>query len=243
MAGVLYRLVLVCEHPIFAEGLRALFDETDDLVVSGEASAAAEAFKLVSDLAPDVVVVDVRMHYADGPSLFAKLAREVANTKIVVLSDLDDGCFIRRTIDAGAKGFVLKCSPRDAIVHAVRAAAAGGMYIDPVAAARVFPGQAHPVRQNDVWPSSDLLPLTFREQDVVRLIALGYTTKEIAADLSITMKTVDTYKARACEKLGMRTRVQIVRLAVARGWLSDIGPPGPASSPSRRPASRFRRSP
>ncbi len=168
------------------------------------------------------MIVDARSHYDDGPSEVVKLSREFPYAKIVVLSDFDDGGFIRRTIDAGAKAFVLKRSPREALLHAVRSVAAGGMYIDPAAAARVFPGHTRSARPNEICPSSDLLPLTFREQEVVRLIALGYTAKQIAADLNVTMKTIETYKARACEKLGMRTRVQLVRLAAAQGWLSDI---------------------
>jgi DNA-binding NarL/FixJ family response regulator len=221
VVGVLCRAMLVCEHPIFREGLQALFNETADVVVSSVVGSVAEAGRTIGDVRPDIVVIDAQLRYDDGPAAVARLAREFSDIRIVILSDVDDGGFIRRTIDAGAKAFVLKRSPREAVLYAVRSVAAGGMYIDPAAAARVFPCQPRS-KPNEVPATSELLPLTFREQEVVRLIALGYTAKEIAADLNVTMKTVETYKARACEKLGMRTRVQLVRLAAAQGWLSGI---------------------
>ena len=222
MAGVSCRTMLVCEHPIFREGLQALFSGTDDVVVSSVVGSVAEAGKAIGEVRPDIVIIDAQLRYDDGPAAVARLARAFSDIRIVILSDVDDGGFIRRTIDAGAKAFVLTRSPREAVLYAVRSVAAGGMYIDPAAAARVFPCQSRSVRSNEIPATSELLPLTFREQEVVRLIALGYTAKEIAADLKVTMKTVETYKARACEKLGMRTRVQLVRLAAAQGWLSDI---------------------
>jgi DNA-binding NarL/FixJ family response regulator len=147
----------------------------------------------------------------NGIVLSRRLAKEAASVKILILTLHEDRAYLRQAIDAGVCGYVLKRSAAEGLVRAIRAVVTGGLYVDPAIANRLFDSTS----RQGTGPRSG-------EGDVLKLVALGYTNKEIARQLDIGVKSVETYKSRGVEKLGLKTRAEIVRYASAQGWLSDI---------------------
>ena len=213
------RVVLADDHVVVREGLKALIDGQPDLEVVAEASDGRAALEQVQAHQPDVVIMDVSMPELSGEQATEQLRRDNPAVKVLALSIHEDIAYIRRLIEAGAVGYVLKRSAAETLIAAIRAVAAGEMYLDPALASRLVSelmrGQSHasgPIR-ND---------LSEREAEVVRLLAQGYSNKEIAAQLAISVRTIETYKARAMEKLGIDGRAALVRYAAQRGWLQDL---------------------
>jgi DNA-binding NarL/FixJ family response regulator len=155
----------------------------------------------------------------NGIVLSRRLAKEAASVKILILTLHEDRAYLRQAIDAGVCGYVLKRSAAEGLVRAIRAVVTGGLYVDPAIANRLFDSTS---RQGTGPRSGGMPDLTDREGDVLKLVALGYTNKEIARQLDVGVKSVETYKSRGVEKLGLKTRAEIVRYASAQGWLSDI---------------------
>jgi DNA-binding NarL/FixJ family response regulator len=183
--------------------------------VIGEASDGPSAVALVADLDPDVVVVDVSMPGLNGAEVATRLRAARPDRKVLALTVHEDAGYLRLLLEAGAAGYMLKRAAAAELVRAVRAVAAGGTYLDPAMAGRVVDDLVRPTE-----PPATTAELSERETEVVRLIALGYSNKEIAARLGVSVKTVETYKSRSMEKLAIRSRVDIVRYAAGRGWLS-----------------------
>jgi DNA-binding NarL/FixJ family response regulator len=210
------RILLADDHAVVREGLKAVLNAQPGLEVVGEAADGVEALARAAELDPDVVVVDISMPGLTGAQVTARLKEARPDRKVLALTVHEDKSYLRRLLEAGASGYVLKQSATAEIVHAIRAVAAGGTYIDPALAGTVvgpFVGR----------PDAEETPpngLSEREEEVVSLIAQGYSNKEIAARLKLSVKTVETYKARSLEKLGMRSRVDLVRYATQRGWLT-----------------------
>jgi DNA-binding NarL/FixJ family response regulator len=140
--------------------------------------------------------------------------------RLLALTVHEDRAYVQPLLQAGARGYLLKRSAAEDLVRAIRAVAAGGVYLDPAVADKALP---EPERRGSAAPEAE--PLSQREQEVLRLTAQGFSNKEIAAQLDVSGKTVETYKARGAEKLGLRTRADIVRYAASRGWLDELGPP------------------
>jgi DNA-binding NarL/FixJ family response regulator len=210
------RVLLADDHAVVREGLKAMINGQPGLEVVGEAADGPEALAKAADLDPDVIVVDVSMPGMNGAQVTARLKEARPDRKVLALTVHEDRSYLRRLLEAGASGYVLKQSAASEIVHAIRAVAAGGTYIDPALAGSVvgsFVGRAEDAES----PSNGL---SEREEEVVSLIAQGYSNKEIAARLKLSVKTVETYKARSLEKLGLRSRVDIVKYATQRGWLA-----------------------
>ncbi len=209
------RIVLVEDQTILRQSLRVLVEAEPDLVVVGEADDGGEAVRQAELLRPDVVVMDVSMPQMDGVQATEAIRRAFPDVKVVILSVHETRGHVRRALQAGASGYVVKRSAAEVLIQALRAVATKGVYLDPIVA---------PVLVADSRPLPDATPsgeeLSEREAEVLRLIALGYANKEIAAQLDVSVKTVETFKARAMEKLGLRSRVDIVRHAVAQGWLA-----------------------
>jgi two-component system, NarL family, response regulator NreC len=199
-------------------GLKALVDECIGMQVVGEASNGQEAIERASELRPDVVVIDLSMPEMDGATATERIRRECPDVKVVALTAHDDRAHLMRLLRAGAAGYVLKRGAADELVRAIRTVASGATYVDPTLAGMLLKKAAYPFRTD---PGAETDPLSEREEEVLRHIAWGESNKEIATRLGISTKTVETYKARIGEKLGLRSRTEMVRYAVRRGWLSD----------------------
>lgn len=209
------RVLLADDHAVVREGLKALISSQPDMEVVGEAVDGFGAVTLAHACTPDVIVIDVSMPGLSGGEATARITRELPATRVLALSVHDEAGYVRRLLEAGAVGYVLKRLAADELIAAVRSVAAGGVYLDPLVAGSVVAGT---VGKASVG-AAERPSLSERETDVLRMIAQGYSNKEIATALSISVKTVETYKARAMEKLSLDSRVAIVRFAAEQGWL------------------------
>lgn len=202
------RVLIADDHALVRSGLRALLAAQPDLEVVGEAEDGVAVVELCRKLAPAVVVMDLTMPGQGGINATEDLRRECPDTKVVVLTMHDDVAYVRMARLAGAAAFVLKKALATELIHAIRAVQAGEIRF-PVADLPV----PHHSRQ------SPLELLTSREREILTLVALGYTTLEVAAKLHISDKTVETHRAHLVEKLGLRTRADLVRFALDHGLL------------------------
>src|SRR5262249_20949362 len=210
------RILMVDDHPVVLAGLKALVGADPDFTIVGEARDGRTALRLATQLTPDVVVLDISLPEMNGIELAAALRNERPDCRILVLTVHEERAYLRQLLDLGVGGYLLKRSAADELPRAIHAVAAGGMYLDPAIAGKAVSGRAGgPARQG----TGTLTELSERETDVLRLIASGHSNKAISARLNISVKTVETYKARAMEKLGFRSRVDVVRYAAGQGWL------------------------
>jgi len=213
------RIVLADDHPIFLSGLRSLIQAERDLELAGEASNGIAALKLIRELQPHLAVVDISMPDMNGILLSRRLGDETPAVKVLVLTLHDDRSYLKQALDAGVRGYVLKRSAAENLVQAVRAVVTGGLYVDPSIANYLFETNPKRTAQKGTLGVQDL---TEREAEVLKLVALGFTTKEIARKIDVGSKTIETYRTRGSEKLGLRTRADIVRYASAQGWLANV---------------------
>jgi DNA-binding NarL/FixJ family response regulator len=211
------RVLLADDHAVVREGLKALINAQPGMKVVGEAIDGPAAVNLTAELDPDVVVVDISMPGLSGAQVTERLRQARPDRKVLALTVHEDKAYLRQLLGAGAAGYVLKRAAASELVQAIRAVAAGGTYLDPTMAGSVVDNFVRPASGGD----APEVELSDRESEVVRLIALGYSNKEIAAQLKLSVKTVETYKTRSMEKLGMRSRVDIVQYASKRGWLDQ----------------------
>ena len=214
------RVALADDHPIFIAGLRNLIEAENDLELVGEATNGQSALTMLRDKLPDVAIVDISMPEVNGIVLARRLAEECPSVSVLILTLYEDRSFLKQALAAGAKGYLLKRSAAENLVHAVRVVKGGALYLDPSLADDVRGDVA--TQNNKAAPTNDALGLTERELSVLRYSARGLTTKEIATRLAIGAKTVETYKSRATEKLNLKTRAEIVRFASTQGWLEDV---------------------
>lgn len=208
------RVCVAEDHEIVREGLRALIEAQGDLEVVGTAGDGVQALHLVRELRPDVIVMDITMPGLNGVELAAQLAHEETPARIVVLSVHEDRSYVQRLIAAGAAAYVLKRSAVSQLIHAIRTVSTGGLYIDP-ALAPIFAEPLGRILRTDERPAQ----LTGREVEVVKLVAAGLSNREIAGQLGITVKTVETHKRRINEKMRFASRADLVRYALRTGLL------------------------
>lgn len=213
-------LALADDHPIVLAGLRNLIESEADLVLVGESTSGQLALKLIRETLPDIAIVDISMPEINGIALARRLAQECPGVRVIMLTLYEETSFLKQALAAGAKGYVLKRSAAENLVRAIRAVKLGQIYIDPSLADDASDG--NPARSDTVAKPGNSLGLTEREASVLRYSARGLTTKEIAARLELSAKTVETYKSRATEKLDLSTRADIVRFASAQGWLENF---------------------
>ena len=214
------RVLLADDHAIVREGLKALINAHPDMEVVGEATDGRTACAKTKELRPDVVVMDVSMPDVNGVQATREVHRQWPDIKVLALTVHEERSYLRELMEAGASGYVLKRSAAEDLVHALRVVARGDVYLDPSVAAVVLGKLTRTHRQET--PSPDL---SERETEVLQLIAQGHSNKEIAGRLRISVKTVETYKARSMEKLGLTGRADIVRFALQNGWLQDARRP------------------
>ena len=212
------RILMADDHPIVLAGLKALVLGDPALQIVGEARDGRTAHKLASSLRPDVVVLDISLPEMSGTEVARALLAEQPACRILVLTVHEDRATLRQLLDLGVAGYLVKRSAADELLRAIHAVAAGGTYLDPAIAGKAVGGGASGSSRSH---GGTAVELSERETDVLRLIANGHSNKEIAARLAISVKTIETYKARAMEKLGFRTRVDVVRHAASQGWLPE----------------------
>ncbi len=206
-------VLIVDDHAVVRSGLRLLLEREDDLHVSGEAGNADEALREVQRLEPDVVLLDVVMPGMTGIEALPLFLETMPDVRVVVLSMQDDPSYVREAFAAGAMGYVLKEAADSEVVTAIREVAAGGRYVDPALGARLAVADARAQAQAEDDPLSD------REREVLRLLALGHTNQEIAKMLFISVRTAETHRAHIMQKLRLSTRAELVRYALENGLL------------------------
>ena len=210
------RVFLADDHAVVREGLKALVNAQAGMEVVGEAADGQAALDAATALQPDVVVMDISMPALSGARATEQLKKAAPRVQVLALTVHEDKGYLQQLLEAGASGYVLKRAAAEELVLAIRTVAAGGVYLDPSVAGKVVSRFVRKPGPNEAPQEGQL---SDREEEVVRLIAQGYTNKEIAARLTLSVKTVETYKARSLEKLGLRGRTDLVRYALQRGWL------------------------
>jgi DNA-binding NarL/FixJ family response regulator len=211
------RIVLADDHPIVLDGLRNLIRAEPDFELVGEAASGLSALKIIREQRPDVAVLDISMPELNGILLSRRLAGEMPGLRLLVLTLHEDRAYLNQALEAGVRGYVLKRSAVENLVQAIRAVMVGGLYIDPAIVGRVF--ESKQVNKRLAARKGVAPALTDREADVLKMAALGFTNKEIASRLDVGVKSIETYKARGLEKLGLKTRAELVRYASGQGWL------------------------
>jgi len=207
------RVLLCDDHALLRSGLRRLLEAHPEIEVAGEAATAEEVIAQAAELQPDVVLLDVVLPGRSGIEALPDLLAAAPATKVLVLSMQDDPSYVRRAFAAGASGYLLKEAADEELVEAVHEVATGRRYVHPLLGARL----AAPDAASDGRAARD--PLSDREREVLRLLALGHTNQEIAKLLFISVRTAETHRAHIMRKLGVSTRAEIVRYALANGQL------------------------
>jgi two-component system, NarL family, response regulator NreC len=209
------KVVLVDDHAVVRSGLRLLLEAQDDMVVVGEAGNAKDAVFRARALKPDVILLDVVMPDESGIDVLPKLLKESPETNVLVLSMQDDPSYVREAFAAGASGYILKEAVDEEVVSAVREIASGGRYVHPALGARMIAAEAEERAAAEADPLSD------REREILRLLALGHTNQEIARQLYISVRTAESHRAHIMQKLRLSTRAELVRYALSHGLLAD----------------------
>jgi two-component system, NarL family, response regulator NreC len=207
------RILIVDDHAVLRAGLKMLIDAEDDLEAVGEAANARDAVFQARSLKPDVILMDVVMPDQSGLDVVPTLLHERPETKVLVLSMQDDPQYVRQAFSAGASGYILKDAADTEVVAAIREVASGNNYVHPTVGARLIAAENAEARRAEEDPLSD------REREVLRLLALGHTNQEISAQLFISVRTAETHRAHIMQKLRLTSRAELVRYALDQGVL------------------------
>lgn len=216
------RVAIADDHPVVLAGIKALLQAAAEIELVGEATTGSTALEVIQERMPDVAVLDISMPDVSGLELAQRAAIVRPGVKLLVLTLHEDRAYVQPLLQAGVRGYLLKRSAAEDLVRAIRAVARGGLYLDPAIAEKALPGNTSAEGVRAKPADGELSP---RESEVLRLTAQGFSNKEIASRVEISVKTVETYKARAAEKLGLRTRAGIVRYGVSQGWLDSADGP------------------
>jgi two-component system, NarL family, response regulator NreC len=204
------RVLIVDDHAVVRTGLRLLLETQEDMEAVGEAGSVEEAIAEAREVDPDLVLLDLAMPGRPGLDAMPELLRERPDVKVLILSMEDDPRYVREAFAAGARGYLLKEAVANEVVGAIREVAGGGRYVHPELGAKLI----------DTEPSSETPradPLSDREREVLTLLALGHTNHEIAKQLFISVRTAEAHRAHIMKKLGLQSRAELVRYALANG--------------------------
>jgi two-component system response regulator NreC len=215
---MMIRVLVVDDHAVVRSGLRHILDSAEGIEVVGEAGDSQNAIFETRAQKPDVILMDIVMPGKSGIEAIPDLLKDVPDAKVLILSMEDDPHYVREAFAAGASRYILKEAADTDLVTAVREIAAGGSYVHPTLGARMVSAEAEERKRADADPLSD------RERDVLRMLALGHTNQEIAGTLYISVRTAETHRAHIMQKLRLQTRAQLVRYALSQGLLGDEGP-------------------
>lgn len=208
------RIFVVDDHPIVLSGIGAMIDGQKDMTIVGLAANAAEALETIGKAEPDVAVIDISLPGINGVMLIERLLERFPDLKCIALTAHEDPGCLRQVLAAGGRGFVVKRSTTTDLLQAIRCVLAGDNYVDPALAARML--SPRNCAQGDAGNLSE------RERSVIQLVALGYSNKEISSRLNLSIKTIETYRTRATDKLELHSRAAIVRFAHSVGWLAEL---------------------
>jgi two-component system, NarL family, response regulator NreC len=209
------RVVLVDDHAVVRSGLRLLLEGQKDIEVIGEGGNGKDAIFRARALKPDVLLLDVVMPGESGIDVLPKVLKESPETRVLILSMQDDPSYVREAFAAGASGYVLKEAVDEEVVSAIREIAAGGSYVHPALGAKMVAADA----AERAAAAAD--PLSDREREVLRMLALGHTNQEIAEQLYISVRTAESHRAHIMQKLRLSTRAELVRYALTHGLLAE----------------------
>ena len=211
-------ILIVEDHLTVREGVKLLINAQTDMQVVGEAGDGEIAIAQADKLKPDVIVMDISMPNVNGLKATKRLRRLDPEIKILTLTRHTDDGYLQQLIAAGANGYVLKQSAPTELISAIRAVASGQAYLDPSLTRKVMGGY---VNRFESLRGENKGELTDRENEVIKLIAFGYSNKEIATRLDLSVKTIEAHKANTMRKLGISSRIDIVKYAILQGWLQD----------------------
>jgi DNA-binding NarL/FixJ family response regulator len=210
------RVFLAEDHQVVREGIKRVVDAENDMEVIGEAGDGVQALESVLAARPDVILMDISMPGLDGVQVTRMILKEWSDAKILALTAHEDRGFLRAVLEDGAAGYILKVATPKEVIEAIRIVASGRPYLDANIASDLFRGYMN--KGPDI--NGMRVRLSDRETEVMRQIAQGFSNKEIASQLNISVKTVETYKARAMDKLQLNSRADIVQYAIQQGWLT-----------------------
>ncbi len=217
MGGKL-RILIAEDHQTVREGVKLLVNSQPDMEVIGEAGNGDEAVSKTAEMAPDLLLMDISMPSLNGLLATKRLRAAIPKLKILILTRHTDDGYLQQLLGAGANGYVLKQSAPTELITAIRTIAAGNAYLDPSLTRKVMGGY---VSRTSSLRGETKGELSDRESEVLRLIAFGYSNKEIGGKLDLSVKTIEAHKANAMRKLGITSRIDIVKYAILQNWLQD----------------------
>ncbi len=210
------KVLLADDHPVVLAGIKSLVDAEGEFEIVAEARDGLMAVELAASHDPEIAVIDISMPGLAGKALAARLKQACPSCRLLTLTVHEDQGYVKQMLEVGVSGYLLKRSAADDLIKALRVIAAGGLYIDPALSTKVASIGVAAMLTGEVEQSAQL---SSREIEVLRLLAAGHSVKATAASLNIAVKTAETYKARAFEKLGLQSRVELIRYALSVGWL------------------------
>lgn len=211
------RILLADDHAVFREGLKALIATQADMNIIEEASDGLTAWRRAVELRPDLVIMDVTMPGLGGAEATRMIRRDCPGTRVLALTVHEVAGYLRQLLEAGASGYLIKRVAFEELVRAIRVVAGGGTYLDPNMSDQVV---GNLIGNSPQHPNAER-ELTSREFEVAQLLTRGHINREIAEQILVSVKTVETYKARIMEKLNLRSRADLVRYAIRQGWLHE----------------------
>ena len=211
------RILIAEDHEIVRNGLKLTVESQPEWEVCGEAGDGRQAIRLAEELKPDIILMDVSMPVLNGLTAAAKLSRIMPEVKILTLTRHTDDAYLQEMLQAGVCGYILKQSAPDELIRAIRAVAKGDKYLDPAIVGKVF--DSYTETGSKLRGEVRGVKLTGREAETLRLIALGYSNREIAEQFNLSVKTVESHKANAQKKLDINSRKEIISYAILQGWM------------------------
>jgi DNA-binding NarL/FixJ family response regulator len=211
------RILIADDHAVLRAGLKMLLNAQDDLTVVGEATNGPEALAAVREHSPDLLLLDITMPKTDGLQVLRQVKRTHPHLRVLVLTMHEEEGYLRRALEAGAAGYCPKSAADAELISAIRAVMRGNVYIHPSHAKILLEKMIPSASQ----VNTSAAELSERERAVLKLVALGNTNQDIAEQLNLSVKTVETYRARGMEKLGLTSRAALVRYAIQEGWMAE----------------------